>query len=260
MSHEQNGVPNGNHAEKAHPLHNNGGGYGQGANVNRALTPGGNPVDTTQPAFPVYHRKFANPAPLGLMGFATTTLILSLFNVGARNIEIPNLILCMAFAYGGLAQFMAGMWEFAAGNTFGATAFSSYGAFWFSFGLIYWPGSGISAAYEGAEAEEASVLGIYLASWFVVTFIFLIAALRSSAALVSVFFFLTITFLLLFAGELVTSTGNTATGDALHKSGGAFGIITALCAYYTALAGLLTPDSSYFLIPVGDLSKARHKD
>lgn len=91
-------------------LHNNGGGYGQGASVNRALTPGGNPVDTTQPAFPgeqaddlicgdpgphppsrtVYHRKFANPAPLGLIAFASTTLILSLFNVGARNIETPN--------------------------------------------------------------------------------------------------------------------------------------------------------------------------
>lgn len=247
-----NGV---NGAEKANGHYNNGN-YGNGASVNRALTPGGNPVDTTQPAFPVYHRKFANPAPLGLMAFATTTLILSLFNVGARNITIPNLILSMAFGYGGLVQLLAGMWEFAAGNTFGATAFSSYGGFWISFGLIYWPGSGILNAYQGQSAMEASALGIYLASWFTVTFIFLIAAMRSSLALVSVFFFLTITFLLLFAGELCTSVGNSM-GAKLHIAGGAFGIVTALCAYYTALAGLLTPESSHFIVPVGDLSRKR---
>jgi uncharacterized protein len=70
------------------------------------------------------------------MGFAATTLLLSLVNATADNITIPNLVLSMAFSYGGLAQFLAGMWEFAAGNTFGATAFSSYGAFWFSFGLL----------------------------------------------------------------------------------------------------------------------------
>lgn len=71
------------------------------------------------------------------MGFAATTFILSMYNVHARGNETPNVVLGMALAYGGLAQFLAGMWEFASGNTFGATAFSSYGAFWFSFGCIY---------------------------------------------------------------------------------------------------------------------------
>lgn len=128
---------------------------------------------------------------------------------------------------------MAGMWEFAAGNTFGATAFSSYGAFWFSFGLIFWPGSGIlgtNGAYAGNTAMFDQALGFYLIAWFIVTFIFLIAALRSSVGLVAVFFFLTITFILLAAHAF---TGVSTVGVA----GGAFGIITAFCAWYVALAG-----------------------
>lgn len=85
----------------------------------------------------VFHRKFANPAPLGLLGFGATTFILSMYNVQARGITTPNVVLGMALGYGGLVQLLAGMWEFAAGNTFGATAFSSYGGFWFSFGALY---------------------------------------------------------------------------------------------------------------------------
>jgi len=84
-------------------------------------------IDVSQPGFPIYHRKFGNPGPLGLFSFASTTLILSLFNVNARHIATPNLIVSMAIGVGGLVQLLAGMWEFAAGNTFGATAFSSYG-------------------------------------------------------------------------------------------------------------------------------------
>jgi len=167
-------------------------GYGSGAHVNRAITPGGHPLDSSQPAFPVYHRKFANPAPLGLMSFALTTFVLSMVNVNARGVTNANLVLSVAFGYGGLVQLLAGMWEFAAGNTFGATAFSSYGGFWISYGLIYWPSSGILTAYTN-PSELHSILGFYLAGWFIFTFIMLIAALRSSAGLISVFFFLTIT-------------------------------------------------------------------
>ena len=90
-----------------------------GVPIQRAVTPGGHIQDTSQPAFPVYHRKFANPAPLGLFGFAATTWVLSMFNVSARGIENPELIVGLAVAYGGTAQFVAGVWEFAAGNTFG---------------------------------------------------------------------------------------------------------------------------------------------
>jgi len=230
--------------------HGTANGYGHGASVNRAITPGGHPLDQTQPAFPVYHRRFANPAPLGLCSFALTTLVLSLVNVQARHVKTPNLVLSLAFGYGGLVQLLAGMWEFAAGNTFGATAFSSYGGFWISYGLIFWPGSGILTAYTTA-GELDSILGFYLAGWFIFTFIMLCGSLRSSLGLISVFFFLTITFLLLFIAEFV---GNPVHSVKVAKAGGAFGIITAFCAFYVGMAGLLTRESSYFVLPVYELS------
>ncbi|CAE6454916.1 unnamed protein product [Rhizoctonia solani] len=205
----------------------------------------------TQPAFPVYHRKLGNPAPLGLFGFASTTLILSLYNAGARGITTPNAVLGMALGVGGLCQLLAGMWEFAAGNTFGATAFSMYGGFWLSFGCIYWPGSGILDAYKGAAASQLpSALGIYLITWMIITFLLFLATFRSSVALCGVFFFLIFTFMMLAIGEFIESA-------ACHKAGGILGCITAMIAFYTGSAGLYSPDASYFILPVGDLPKRR---
>jgi len=226
-------------------------GYAGGSAVNRAVTPGGHPLDQSQPAFPVYHRRFANPAPLGLSAFAATTFVLSLINVNARGVTVPNLIVGLALGYGGLVQLLAGMWEFAAGNTFGATAFSSYGGFWLSFAAIYIPNSGILAAYTDTPEHLAmldNAVGFYLAAWFIFTFIMLIASLRSSIGLISVFFFLDITFILLMAGNFSGKAN-------VLKAGGGFGIVTAFCAWYVALAGLLTPDTSFFVIPVGDVGK-----
>lgn len=79
------------------------------------------------------------------MGFATTTFVLSMYNVSARGVSTPNVVLGLAIGYGGLVQLLAGMWEFAVGNTFGATAFSSYGGFWISFGFLY-SESGLAAS------------------------------------------------------------------------------------------------------------------
>lgn len=220
---------------------------GEGAHINRAVTPGGHPLDQTQPAFPVYHRKFANPAPLGLCGFALTTFMLSLINVEARGVSIPNVVTGSAFAYGGLAQLLAGMWEFACGNTFGATAFSSYGAFWISYAITISPWSGVADAYAEASDPnmEANGVSFFLWGWFIFTFIMLVAAMRSSGGLIAVFFFLTITFLLLAIGEYGYPSVTVA--------GGAFGIITAFCAWYVALAGLLTPETSFFVLPTFDI-------
>jgi hypothetical protein len=226
-------------------------GFQGGPPVQRAVTPGGHPLDSSQPAFPVYHRKFANPAPLGLLAFAGTTFMLSLFNVGARGVAIPHAVIGMALGYGGTAQFIAGVWEFAAGNTFGATAFCSYGAFWWSFAITLIPWFGVESAFVstyGSAAKLDQALGIYLACWFIFTFIMLIASFKSSLALVLLFFFLDLTFLLLFIHDL---TGNAPVGTA----GGALGIITAAIAFYTGAAGLLSPDTSYFMLPVLDLSR-----
>ncbi|KDN52970.1 putative FUN34-transmembrane protein [Tilletiaria anomala UBC 951] len=217
-----------------------------GVAIQRTVTPGGHPQDTSQPAFPVYHRKFANPAPLGLFSFAATTWVLSMFNVSARGITHPELVVSLAVAYGGTAQFVAGIWEFAAGNTFGATAFCSYGAFWWSFAIIFIPWFNIQANVKGAELESA--LGIYLAAWFIFTFIMLMASLRSSIGLIVLFFLLDITFLLLVAFYF--------SGKAhLQTAGGVFGIATAAVAWYVGAAGLLSPETALFTLPVGDLSR-----
>jgi len=238
-------------AEKAAGATNGGGysndlgGYTGGQGIHPTFTM------ESQRAFPVYHRKLGNPAPLGLFAFASTTLILSLYNAGARHITVPNAIVGMAMGVGGLCQMLAGMWEFAAGNTFGATAFTMYGGFWVSFGLIYWPSSGILTAYQGAAASQLpSALGIYLITWMIITFLLFMATFRSSVALSAVFFFLIFTFMALAIGEFMESL--TA-----HKAGGILGCITAMVAFYTGSAGLYSPDASYFVLPVGDLPKRR---
>jgi len=203
----------------------------------------GQPLLLSQPS----HRKLGNPGPLGLFSFASTTLILSLYNVGARGIAAPNAVVGMAIGVGGLAQLLAGMWEFATGNTFGATAFASYGGFWISFALIFIPGTGVLAAYDGQPEELGSALGIYLMTWFAFTFIMFLGTLRTNIALASVFFFLFTTFALLGAANF---TGNLT----IQKAGGSFGIITALLAYYAGAAQLYTPENTYIALPLGSLS------
>ncbi|CAO3696574.1 unnamed protein product [Rhizopus stolonifer] len=191
----------------------------------------------------------ANPGPLGLCGFALTTFVLSLHNAGAG---LPatsphGVVTGLAFFYGGLVQLLAGMWEFKTGNTFGATAFSSYGGFWLSFGLIFVPGANITGSYNGNTAILEQSLGYYLLGWTIFTGIMLIASHRSSVGLVSLFFFLFITFIMLTAGKLNDSIN-------CQIAGGALGIVTALIAWYNALSGLLTKDSSYFNLPIGRLN------
>lgn len=238
-----NGVVGGHNSTYTHPQDG-------GAPLNlRNITPGGHPLDRSQPAFPVYHRRFANPAPLGLCGFALTTFMLSLINVGTRGVATPNVVVGPALFYGGLAQLLAGMWEFASGNTFAATAFSSYGAFWLSYAFIVSPWSDIASSYA-VEADFASGVAFFLFGWFIFTFIMFIASLRSSIALSTVFFLLTITFLLLGIAEL-----GVGAAAHIHTAGGAFGLATAAVAWYVAAANLLTPDTSYFVLPIGDMSK-----
>lgn len=193
--------------------------------------------------------RIANPGTLGLFSFASTTLILSLFNLQTRGIHHPNAVVGMAIFCGGLAQLLAGMWEFPRGNAFGGTAFTSYGAFWMSYATILLPGSGILAAYDGNEAEISSALGIYLITWMLVTFFLLIAALRKSAGFIALFGCLTLTFLLLGVGEF---TGKVA----VTKAGGAVGAITAFIAYYIGLSELLAAEAAAVVrLPIGVFPK-----
>lgn len=186
----------------------------------------------------------ANPAPLGLSAFALTTFVLSCINAGFL---IPqgqgvNIVLGLAFFYGGLGQVIAGWWEFRAGNTLGATAFSSYGGFWLAYGAILLPGTGILDALTKANSFHTAA-GIFLLGWAIFTFLMFLGSLRTNLALIAVFAFLFLTFLVLAIAELGGGTGVTAIG-------GWLGIVTALLAWYSAVAGVLSSSKSAFTLPV----------
>jgi hypothetical protein len=191
----------------------------------------------------------ANPGALGLFSFASTTFILSLINVQARGVAVPNVVVGMAIFTGGLVQLLAGMWEFPRGNVFGATAFSSYGAFWMSFATILIPSSGVVAAYPPDLREFHNALGIYLIAWFMFTFFMLIGALRKNIAFIALFACLTATFAALAAGAFMPQHPNVT------KAGGALGIVTAFIAYYCAVSELLVKEDSFFSLPLGQIPK-----
>ena len=190
----------------------------------------------------------ANPAPLGLAAFALTTWVLSMYNVGAWvPSEGPNqVVMGIALAYGGIVQLLAGMWEMRIGNTFGALAFSSYGGFWIGTACLFIQSFGFLNYYEGTDALN-NALGIYFMAWTLFTFFMCIASHRTSIALFLLFFFLTITFLLLTIAQFLVDAN-------VHQAAGAFGILTACIAWYAAFAGLLDrKQQSLFRLPVGDL-------
>src|SRR5207245_561040 len=187
----------------------------------------------------------ANPAALGLGGFALTTFLLSAHNALGAATEPLLPFFGYAIFYGGVAQFAAGMWEFKSGNTFGATAFSSYGAFWLSFAVIYIPGFGIlSALTSGSNPALHSALAIYLVAWAIFTFLLFLGSLRVSIALMVVLGLLTLTFLALALSEFGVG------GSMFTIIGGYLGLLTALAAWYTALAGILTSVNGVFTLPV----------
>jgi succinate-acetate transporter protein len=185
----------------------------------------------------------ADPAPLGLFGFATTTLVLSAANSNFTGVDAGG-ALGLALAYGGLAQLLAGMWEFKNGNTFGGAAFSSYGAFWISFWVLF------NAA--GSAPKGANDVAWYLLAWTIVTGLFLIGTLRLNWGLVVVFALLFVTFLLLTIGAF----NPPAAGSQPSPIGGYVGIATAVAAYYVGLAGILKAVSGGKInLPIGPIAK-----
>ncbi|KAJ6079355.1 hypothetical protein N7467_009108 [Penicillium canescens] len=198
-------------------------------------------------------RKFGNPAPLGLCAFALTTFVLSAINIGARDISAPNIVVGLAFGYGGLVQLLAGMWEMAVGNTFGATALSSYGGFWLAFAIVLTPGGFEIEAELGATSSDPSKfynsMGLFLMGWFIFTTIMLFCTLKSTVAFFLLFFFLDLTFLLLGISYLQTDSSG-GVNVPVQKAGGLFGLLAAFAAWYNALAGIADDSNSFFIIPV----------
>ena len=188
----------------------------------------------------------ADPAPLGLAGFALTTFLLSGHNASF----IPDLIwVGPAIFYGGLAQFCAGMWEFRNRNVFGATAFSTYGGFWMGLGLFIILGVDTSrwlAGYTGGDLTNA--LAWFLFAFAVFNTYMLIGSMRVNMAVFMVFLTLEITEILLVIGFFNISHGGTEWW--LH-AGGWFGIVTAAVAWYTSAAGVLNGTAGRSILPVG---------
>lgn len=187
------------------------------------------------------HRKFGDPGPIGMCAFALTTFVISLINVEARGVTTPNVIVGLAFFYGGMTQLLAGMWELASGNTFGAVSLTSYGAYWLSFGAIYVDFFGIVSAYGDNQDELNNALGFYLIGWAIFTLGLTLLTKKCTIPFFGTFFTLEITFWLLAAGKLGPSTNCT-------KAGGYMGIICALFAWYCAFADLATEDNSYIQV------------
>jgi len=185
----------------------------------------------------------ADPGPLGLAAFAMTTFVLSMFNSQLVSDAGEPVVLGLAFAYGGLAQLLAGMWEFRTGNTFGAVAFSSFGAFWISFFLLV---TFFAPSIPPADAGHA--IGLYLWAWAIFTTYMFVASLRTTGAVALVFFLLAITFVLL-------GIGNSGGNEDITKIGGYVGLATAAAAWYASFAAVINSTFGRTVAPVMPLKR-----
>ncbi len=180
----------------------------------------------------------ANPAPLGLLGFGMTTILLNLHNAGFY--EMNSMILAMGLCYGGLAQILAGLMEWRKGNTFAATAFTSYGFFWISLVLlVILPKLGI------ATTSNETAMSAYLASWGLFTACMFVGTLRLHRAGQVIFGSLTILFFLLAYGDF------TGAGPTFRHATGYEGIFCGLSAFYAAVAQVINESFDRVILPLG---------
>jgi succinate-acetate transporter protein len=178
----------------------------------------------------------ANPAPLGLLGFGMTTVLLNLHNAGF--FQLGSMILAMGIFYGGLAQIIAGIMEWKKGNTFGTTAFTSYGLFWLSLVWLV-----VSPRVNLGDATESSAMAAYLFMWGLFTAVMFLGTLKINRALQVVFATLAVLFFLLALGDL---TGNTS----ITRLAGYEGIFCGFSAIYTGLAQVLNEVYGKTLVPL----------
>ena len=185
--------------------------------------------------------KLANPAPLGLMGFGMTTVLLNIHNAGL--FPLSAMVLAMGIFYGGIAQIIAGIMEFKKGNTFGTTAFTSYGLFWLSL-VALWVIPGTGAPNGGKTPED--YMGFYLFLWGLFTFFMWIGTFKKNRALQFVFLSLTVLFVLL---ALRDWTGSAEIG----KIAGIEGIVCGLSAIYLAMAEVLNEAKGRTVLPICEI-------
>jgi uncharacterized protein len=196
----------------------------------------------------------ADPGPLGLAAFAGTTFVLSMVNTGLVGTHLAPgggllpLIAALALAYGGVAQLVAGIWEFRTGNTFGAVAFCSFGAFWISFFFI------VQSVGKNIPTEVFSGLGLYLWMWGIFTAYMFFASLRTTGAIALVFLLLAVTFIILGIGNSALAGTHSAINGTI-KVGGWVGVATAIAAWYASFAAVLNSTFARVLLPVFPLRR-----
>ncbi len=184
----------------------------------------------------------ANPGPLGLAGFGLTTLVLSAVNAGLLPAAAIPAVVPLAFAYGGVAQIIAGILEFRTGNTFGMVAFTSYGLFWWWFALLQWS---IGAGWLKAPPPIAG--GTVLLFWGVFTLLMWIVSFRLNKAVWSIFLLLFVTFFLLAWGDFGYSLGTVPCG----RIGGWLGLATGADALMVAFIEVLNATAGREVVPLG---------
>jgi len=181
--------------------------------------------------------KTANPAPLGLMGFGMTTVLLNLANAELLDVSYSAMIFSMGIFYGGVAQLLAGMWEMKKGNTFGATAFSSFGLFWISLVAIR-----LFSTWGWVNSPSSKVMAAYLTMWGVFTALLTIATFKQNFTLQFVFITLTLLFFLLAIADISGS-------KLIQILAGYEGIICGLSAMYLATAQVVNETYEKKLLP-----------
>jgi uncharacterized protein len=196
---------------------------------------------------PVVQPAVADPAPLGLAGFALTTVLLSALNAGRIHTGALTFV-GMALFYGGLGQFMAGMWEFKNRNTFGATAFSSFGSFWMGLGILF-VFDVVGRPTEVMWGGDGAIW--FLFCWAIFTTYMWVASFRVSGAVMLVFLLLALTFFALWIGAL----NNDLPGKGMTQIGGWLGIATAIVAFYTSFAGVINSTFGRTILPVYPLNQ-----
>jgi succinate-acetate transporter protein len=214
----------------------------EAASVSRRDPTGGNAA-TARQSFEPQAAAIADPGPLGLAAFALTTFVLSMFNAKLLGAGGEPIVFGLALAYGGLAQLLAGMWEFKTGNTFGAVAFTSYGAFWISFWAFVQ-----FFEKDVPKADAGHAVGLFLIAWGIFTAYMFIASLRTTAAIATVFFLLAVTFFLL-------GIGNAGAHTDIVKLGGYVGLATAAAAWYASFAAVTNSTFGRTVLPVKSLKQ-----
>ncbi|KAI1321328.1 hypothetical protein EDD11_006665 [Mortierella claussenii] len=195
-----------------------------------------------------------NPGPLGLFAFAVTTIIANLYNIGAGVPPGGGGALLVGFAlwYGGIVQILAGMWSMKVGNTFEATAFSSFGAYWAAYGWMFFPTSGVKESY-GDPQDLQTATGIFLIVWFLMALILTVGTTKSTITTIMMFVFLDFHLVFMASNELA----HHSEGAWPKRLGAAFGILSALMAFWNGAAALWLPSNSHILLPVGPVMRPR---